>query len=347
MKLEDFHYELPEARIAQRPLANRGDSRLLVVDRDTGALADAQFRYFAQYLKAGDVLVLNDSAVIPARLIGEKVPTGATIEMLLLRHIETDIWECLLKKARKVTVGTRLQFGNGLLEAVCVAEQPDGLRIMKMVHDGMFYPLLEKLGEMPLPPYIHEKLDQPERYQTVYSKHRGSSAAPTAGLHFTHEHLDALKKAGIVCVSVTLHVGLGTFRPVTVNDVRTHKMHEEMYTVSVESAALINKAKAEGRRIIAVGTTSMRTLETAQKGGQLMAGSAMSDLFIYPGFDFKIVDALLTNFHLPASTLLMLVSAFASREIILQAYQHAIDQEYRFFSFGDAMFLTRLGGSKT
>lgn len=347
MKLEDFHYTLPEARIAQRPLANRGDSRLLVVDRETGALADSHFRNLAQYLKAGDVLVLNDSAVIPARLIGEKAPTGATIEMLLLRHIETDLWECLLKKAKKVRVGTKLQFGNGLLEAVCVAEKADGLRIMKMVHEGAFYPLLEKLGEMPLPPYIHEKLEQPERYQTVYSKHRGSSAAPTAGLHFTHEHLDALKKAGIECVSVTLHVGLGTFRPVTVTDVTTHKMHEEMYTVSADTAACINKAKLEGRRIIAVGTTSMRTLETAQQKGEVIASSGMSDLFIYPGFDFKIVDGLLTNFHLPASTLLMLVSAFASREIILKAYHHAIDQKYRFFSFGDAMFLTRFQESKS
>ena len=342
MKLEDFHYDLPESRIAQRPLANRGDSRLLVVDRETGRLEDAQFRDFARYLKAGDVLVINDSAVIPARLIGEKVPTGAAMEMLLLRHIETDIWECLLKKAKKVRVGTKLRFGNGLLEAICVAEKADGIRDMKMVHEGPFYPLLERLGEMPLPPYIHEKLEQPERYQTVYSKHRGSSAAPTAGLHFTHTHLEALQAAGIICVPVTLHVGLGTFRPVTVNDVTTHKMHEEMYTVTAESASLINQAKAEGRRVVAVGTTSMRTLETAQKEGRLVAGSGMSDLFIYPGFEFQIVDALLTNFHLPASTLLMLVSAFSSREIILDAYQHAIDQAYRFFSFGDAMFLTRL-----
>ncbi|TVP94228.1 MAG: tRNA preQ1(34) S-adenosylmethionine ribosyltransferase-isomerase QueA [Acholeplasmatales bacterium] len=341
MKLEDFHYDLPEACIAQRPLENRGDSRLLVVDRETGDLNDAQFRDLARYLKVGDVLVINDSAVIPARLIGEKADTRATVEMLLLRQIETNLWECLLKKAKKVRVGTKLIFGNGLLEAVCTAEKPDGIRWMRLIHAGLFYPLLERLGEMPLPPYIHEKLDQPERYQTVYSKHRGSSAAPTAGLHFTTDHLEALKAAGIICVAITLHVGLGTFRPVTVKDVTTHKMHEEMYTVSAESATIINKAKEEGRRIVAVGTTSMRTLETVQKDGRVVAGSGMSQLFIYPGFDFQVVDALLTNFHLPASTLLMLVSAFSSRDIIMKAYQHAIASNYRFFSFGDAMFLTR------
>ncbi len=342
MKLKDFTYRLPDELIAQSPLKNRLGSRLLVVNRDTGVHIDEQFSQLQHYLKSGDVLVLNDTAVLPARLIGEKSDTGAVIEVLLLKSEPNDVWECLVKKAKKVKVGTRVVFGDSALVAECIEVLDEGLRRFKMHYEGVFYELLDKLGEMPLPPYIHEKLDDQDRYQTVYRKHKGSAAAPTAGLHFTEAYLARLKAQGIDIVTVTLHVGLGTFRPVSVENVKEHKMHEEYYTVTQEAAEAIQKAKQENRRIVAVGTTSMRTLETVAKlHGKVTEDSGFSDLFIYPGFEFKVVDALLTNFHLPESTLLMLVSAFASKSIIFDAYQHAIDEKYRFFSFGDAMFLTK------
>ena len=341
MKLKAFSYQLPEALIAQSPLKNRLDSRLLVVDRETGNLRDEHFSNLHNYLKKDDVLVLNDTAVLPARLIGTK-KTGAVIEVLLLKQEADDVWECLVKKAKKIHVGTTVHFGDDTIIAECVEVLDEGLRRFKMHYKGVFYELLDTLGEMPLPPYIHEKLTDQNRYQTVYKKHQGSAAAPTAGLHFTHAYLDKLSAMGIDIVTVTLHVGLGTFRPVTVDDVKTHKMHEEYYTVSEEAALKILKAQAQNRRIVAVGTTSMRTLETvAKKHGRIQADSGFSDLFIYPGFSFKVCDALLTNFHLPESTLLMLVSAFATKEIIFNSYRHAIAQKYRFFSFGDAMFLTK------
>ncbi len=341
MKLKEFSYELPETLIAQSPLKNRLDSRLLVVDKASGDLIDEKFENLHHYLKPSDVLVINDTAVLPARLIGTK-DTGAVIEVLLLKQEADDVWECLVKKAKKIQVGSKVTFGEGNLTAECVEVLDEGLRRFKMHYQGVFYELLDHLGEMPLPPYIHERLEDRDRYQTVYKKHQGSAAAPTAGLHFTEAYLEKLKAMGVTIVTVTLHVGLGTFRPVTVTDVKTHKMHEEYYMVSQESAAIIAKAKAENRRVIAVGTTSMRTLETvALKHGNVQSDSGFSDLFIYPGFTFKVCDALLTNFHLPESTLLMLVSAFASKDIIFKAYHHAIDERYRFFSFGDAMLLTK------
>jgi S-adenosylmethionine:tRNA ribosyltransferase-isomerase len=343
MKLKDFSYELPESLIAQSPLKNRTDSRLLVVDKTSEHLVDTTFIHLKDYLRKGDVLVLNDTAVMPARLIGQKEKTGAIIELLLLRQEANDVWECMVKKARKIHVGTRIIFGDGLLEATCIEEKEEGLRRFKMTYKGVFLELLDQLGEMPLPPYIHERLEEKDRYQTVYNKHLGSAAAPTAGLHFTHDYLDQLKTLGVQIVFVTLHVGLGTFRPVQVEDVKTHKMHEEYYTVTDKTARIINEAKKDKRRVIAVGTTSLRTLETvANDDGSINPVSGFSDLFIYPGFQFKCVDSLLTNFHLPESTLLMLVSAFSSKEIIFNAYHYAIKEKYRFFSFGDAMFITNL-----
>ncbi|MFP4286809.1 MAG: tRNA preQ1(34) S-adenosylmethionine ribosyltransferase-isomerase QueA [Candidatus Izemoplasmataceae bacterium] len=343
MKLKEFTYHLPDELIAQSPLKNRTDSRLLVVHKTSKKLIDTTFIHLKEYLKKGDVLVLNDTAVLPARLIGIKKDTQAVIELLLLRQEADDVWECMVKKAKKVKVGTRISFGNDAIIATCIEEKEEGLRRFKMRYDGVFLEILDALGEMPLPPYIHERLEEKDRYQTVYNKHLGSAAAPTAGLHFTLDYLDALKAQGVQIAFVTLHVGLGTFRPVQVEDVKTHKMHEEYYTVSEETAQLINQAKNENRRVVAVGTTSLRTLETvANQDGTIEPLSGFSDLFIYPGYKFKCVDALLTNFHLPESTLLMLVSAFSSKEIIFHAYQHAIDERYRFFSFGDAMFLTDL-----
>ncbi|MFW6285343.1 MAG: tRNA preQ1(34) S-adenosylmethionine ribosyltransferase-isomerase QueA [Bacillota bacterium] len=341
MKTSDFNYDLPESLIAQTPLENRTDSRLLVVNKDSGDHVHEQFKNLHRYLKEGDVMVLNDTAVIPARLIGVKKDTGAVIEVLLLHQKADDEWECLVKKARKVRVGTTLSFGDGALTMECTGVEEEGIRLFKMHYSGIFYELLERLGETPLPPYIHEKLDDPDRYQTVYSEKKGSAAAPTAGLHFTKPYLESLRAMGIGIVHLTLHVGLGTFRPVSVEDVKNHVMHEEYYSVPEKTADAINRAKRENRRIVAVGTTSLRTLETVvDDEGTVHAGSGWSRLFVYPPYTFKAVDALLTNFHLPESTLLMLVSAFASKAIIMDAYQAAIRERYRFFSFGDAMFLT-------
>lgn len=342
MNVKDFDYHLPEHLIAQHPLKDRTASRLLVLDRTTGDIRDEMFTQFIDYLHPGDVLVLNDSKVIPARLFGSKIETGGAIEMVLLRDLGDQYYETLVKKARTVRKGTRLTFGDGALIAECVEVCDEGIRIMKLHYEGVLLTLLDQLGTMPLPPYIKAKLDEPERYQTVYSKHAGSAAAPTAGLHFTQNYLQKIRDKGVVIVPVTLHVGLGTFRPVSVEKVEDHTMHAEYYTMPNETAAIINQAKQEKRRIVAVGTTSMRTLETCAFENGVKAQSGMSDIFITPGFRFQVVDALLTNFHLPKSTLLMLVSAFASREHIFNAYHHAIKHAYRFFSFGDAMFLTDL-----
>ncbi len=342
MKLSDFSYTLPKELIAQSPLAERTASRLLVVDRHKGTFYDRQFQDFIDYLHPNDVLVLNDTAVMPARLIGVKSSTGAVVEVLLLEQKSHDVWECLVKKAKKTHVGTRLDFGEGLLKAECVNVKEDGLRELKMTYEGIFFELLERLGETPLPPYIHESLEDKDRYQTVYKKHLGSAAAPTAGLHFTEDYLERIRAKGVKIAFITLHVGLGTFRPVSAEDILEHTMHEELFVVSEETIDIIRQAKANKHRVIAVGTTSLRTLETIALQPELKAQSGYSKLFIYPGFAFKIVDALLTNFHLPESTLLMLVSAFSSLDTIKKAYEHAVNEKYRFFSFGDAMFLTTI-----
>ncbi len=343
MKVKDFRYELPEHLIAQTPLKDRTASRLLVVDRDNGKRVDTTFTAFKNYLRKGDVLVINDTAVLPARLIGQKADSGGLVEVLLLRQEADDVWECLVKRAKKVRVGTRVVFGDGKLMAECVEVLPEGLRRMKMHYHGVFLEVLEALGEMPLPPYIKEKLDDKDRYQTVYRNEPGSAAAPTAGLHFTDAYLKDVQAMGVEIARITLHVGLGTFRPVSVDKVEDHKMHEEYYRLDAEAASVIATAMKEKRRIVAVGTTSMRTLETVAKNhGRIVEDSGFSDIFIYPGFQFNVVDALLTNFHLPESTLLMLISAFSSRDIIFDSYLYAIEREYRFFSFGDAMFLTNL-----
>ncbi len=340
MKTSDFDYNLPEELIAQTPLKNRCDSRLLLVDRNNLSIAHEQFSNLPLYLHKGDVLVLNDTKVLPARLIGEKPVTGAHIEVLLLRQIQGDIWETLVKPARRVKKGTIVSFGNGLLLSKCVEEGLEGIRMFQMVYCGVFLEILDRLGEMPLPQYIHEHLIDKNRYQTVYSKVLGSAAAPTAGLHFTDELLNLIKEKGVEIVFLTLHVGLGTFRPVVVEDVFKHKMHSEFYVFSKEVADTLNKAKQENRKIIAVGTTSTRTLEAVyRKFGRFEPDSGFTDIFIYPGYEFKAIDGLITNFHLPKSTLVMLVSAFSSREIIMHAYLEAIKEQYRFFSFGDSMFI--------
>ncbi len=340
MKTKDFTYDLPEELIAQTPLSNRTDSRLLALDKNSGETLHTKFNQLHTFLKKGDVLVLNDTSVIPARLIGKK-DTGAVIEVLLLHQKEDNVWECLAKKAKKIKVGTTIVFGEGELTMECVEVKEEGIRLFKLHYEGILYEVLDKLGTMPLPPYIHEKLDDPDRYQTVYNEKKGSAAAPTAGLHFTKAYLRKIESMGISLAYVTLHVGLGTFRPVSVEDVTSHVMHEEYYSVTQKTADTINKARAENRRVIAVGTTSLRTLETvAKKDGRVKEESGWSRLFIYPPYTFKAVDALLTNFHLPESTLLMLVSAFSSKENIMNAYCEAIEKRYRFFSFGDAMFIT-------
>jgi len=340
MKTKDFTYELPESLIAQVPLKDRTQSRLMRIDRQTGTYSDHTFKDLKTFLNPGDLLVLNDSAVIPARLYGVKEDTGAMLEVLLLKPLGLKHYQALVKKARKVDVGTRITIGDGRLILTCTKVMDEGIREFDLTYDGDFYVLLDELGEMPLPPYIHEKLEEKDRYQTVYAKEKGSSAAPTAGLHFTLEFLDELAQKGVIITAITLHVGLGTFRPVKVEDVTAHKMHEESYQITEETAALLNAAKRENRRIVAVGTTVMRTLETEMtKRATFEATHDVSELFIYPGFTFKAVDALFTNFHLPESTLLMLVSAFASKALILEAYQHAVEEKYRFFSFGDAMFI--------
>ena len=342
MSTEDFNYDLPEELIAQTPLKNREESRLLVMDRDTGEIEHKHFTDILEYLVPGDVLVINNTKVIPARLIGEKEETHAVIELLLLKELGQDEWECLSRPFKRLHVGTKISFGDGLLEATVIEKKEEGIVRVKFTYQGIFLEILDKLGEMPLPPYIHEKLEDKNRYQTVYAKVLGSAAAPTAGLHFTKELLEKLKQKGVIITNVTLHVGLGTFRPVEVEDVTKHHMHSEFYQMSEETADILNLAKKEHRRIIAVGTTSTRTLETIMhKYHKFQACHGNTDIFIYPGFEFQAIDCLITNFHLPKSTLIMFVSAFSTKEKILHAYEEAVKEKYRFFSFGDAMFIER------
>ena len=340
MRTEDFNYELPESLIAQTPLEKRSNSKLLIVNKSNLELKHDRFSNMIDYLDKGDVLVLNDTKVLPARLHGIKEDTGAHIEVLLLNQYGNHLWEALVKPAKRVKLGTVIKFGDGQLKVECVEILDEGIRHFKLIYDGELEAILNELGEMPLPPYIHEKLENQDRYQTVYSKNLGSAAAPTAGLHFTKELLKRIEKKGVIIEYLTLHVGLGTFRPVKVDDVKKHKMHSEFYQLSKKTADVLNQAKVENRRIVAVGTTSVRTLETIMhKYDHFREDSGFTDIFIYPGFKYKAVDALFTNFHLPKSTLLMLVSAFASKEIIFNAYEEAIKHHYRFFSFGDSMFI--------
>lgn len=338
---EDFDFDLPEELIAQTPLKERTSSRLLVMNRQTGELTDKHFYDIIDYLNPGDALVMNNSRVLPARLHGEKVETGAHLEILLLNNTVNDEWEVLIKPAKRAKVGTEISFGDGRLKAVVKEELDHGGRIIDFKYDGIFLEILESLGEMPLPPYIKERLEDPNRYQTVYAKENGSAAAPTAGLHFTKDLLAKIEAKGVKLVYLTLHVGLGTFRPVSVDNIAEHEMHSEFYSLSPEAAQTLNDVKANGGRIVAVGTTSIRTLETigSKFDGKIQADSGWTNIFITPGYEFKVVDAFSTNFHLPKSTLVMLVSAFAGREQVLAAYQHAIEEKYRFFSFGDAMFI--------
>lgn len=338
---EDFDFDLPEELIAQTPLSDRSSSRLLVVDRETGKFEDKHFYNIIDELAPGDALVMNDTRVLPARIYGEKQETGAHLEILLLNNIEGDTWETLIKPAKRAKVGTKITFGDGRLEAVVEEELDHGGRIIRFQYKGIFLEILESLGEMPLPPYIKERLEDPDRYQTVYAKENGSAAAPTAGLHFTPELLEQIAAKGVKLVYLTLHVGLGTFRPVSVDNIADHEMHSEFYRLTEEAAAQLNEVRANGGKIVAVGTTSIRTLETigTKFDGQIKADSGWTSIFITPGYQFKTVEAFSTNFHLPKSTLVMLVSAFAGRDLTLSAYQHAIDERYRFFSFGDAMFL--------
>lgn len=338
---EDFDFDLPEELIAQTPLSDRSSSRLLVVDHETGKFEDKHFYNIIDELEPGDALVMNDTRVLPARIYGEKQETGAHLEILLLNNIEGDTWETLIKPAKRAKVGTKITFGDGRLEAVVEEELDHGGRIIRFQYKGIFLEILESLGEMPLPPYIKERLEDPDRYQTVYAKENGSAAAPTAGLHFTPELLEQIAAKGVKLVYLTLHVGLGTFRPVSVDNIADHEMHSEFYRLTEEAAAQLNEVRANGGKIVAVGTTSIRTLETigTKFDGKIKADSGWTSIFITPGYQFKIVEAFSTNFHLPKSTLVMLVSAFAGRDLTLSAYQHAIDERYRFFSFGDAMFL--------
>ena len=342
MKTSDFYYDLPKELIAQDPLEDRSASRLMLLDKKTGQTdSSCHFRDIIDYLNPGDTLVINNTKVIPARLIGVKEETGAKIEVLLLTRKQNDIWETLVKPGKKCRVGTRIDFGDGLLKAEIVDEVEDGNRLIHFEYDGIFEEILDKLGQMPLPPYIRHQLKDKDRYNTVYAKHDGSAAAPTAGLHFTKDLLQQIKAKGVHIAEVTLHVGLGTFRPVKVDDPTQHHMHSEYYIVDEPTAELINNTRKNGKRVISVGTTSCRTLETATGGdGILKAGSGWTDIFIYPGYKFKMVDCLITNFHLPESTLVMLVSALAGRENILNAYKQAVDEKFRFFSFFYAMFIT-------
>lgn len=340
MNTDDFDYELPEELIAQTPLKVRDSSRLLVLNKETGEVEHKHFTDIIDYLEVGDTLVLNDTKVLPARLIGVKESTGAVIEILLLKNINDDNWECLVKPARRVKVGDIISFGNGELKAKCTDIFDEGIRHFELIYKGILLEILEKLGTMPLPPYIHEKLEDQSRYQTVYAKEVGSAAAPTAGLHFTNELLERIKDKGINICYVTLHVGLGTFRPVAVTNIKDHEMHSEFYTMKKEVAELLTKTKESGHRIIAVGTTTTRVLETIMtEKGKFIECSGWTKIFIYPGYEFKGIDSLITNFHLPKSTLVMLVSALAGRENILNAYKIAVKEKYRFFSFGDAMFI--------
>lgn len=341
MKTSDFYYDLPERLIAQDPLLKRSDSRLMLLDKNTGEIEHSVFNKLPEYLKPGDCLVINNTKVIPARLIGKKEGTGGAVEILLLKRIGADVWETLVKPGKKLRTGARVSFGGGILKAEIMDVLEDGNRHVKFEYDGIFEEVLNELGEMPLPPYITHKLEDKNRYQTVYAKYEGSAAAPTAGLHFTSELLETIKNMGINIASVTLHVGLGTFRPVKVDDVTKHHMHTEFYSVTREAADMINETKAKGGRIICVGTTSCRTVEScSDENGIVYPGQGNTDIFIYPGYKFKVLDALITNFHLPESTLLMLVSALAGKDNIMHAYEIAVKEEYRFFSFGDAMFIT-------
>ncbi len=340
LKKSDFYYDLPEELIAQTPLTQRDSSRLLCLDKNNGETSHEHFHDIINYLKSGDVLVLNNSRVLPSRLIGTKENSGGAMEFLLLEEKEKDVWEILVRPGKKAKVGARFSFGDGLLIGEIIEIKEDGNRIAKFYHNGSsFYEVIDKIGQMPLPPYITEKLENRERYQTVYSKELGSAAAPTAGLHFTPELLEEIKAKGIEVCEVTLHVGLGTFRPVKEENILDHKMHCEHYTVPQATADIVNKAKKEGRRVIAVGTTSCRTLESASDENGLHAKSDATEIFIYPGYKFKCIDALITNFHLPESTLIMLVSALAGYENTMNAYKIAVAEKYRFFSFGDAMFI--------
>lgn len=340
MKTDDFDYYLPEELIAQTPLSKRDESRLLVLDKKTGNIEHKHFRNILDYIEKGDTLVLNDTKVLPARLYGVKEETGAVIEILLLNEIESDKWKCLTKPAKRVKEGTIISFGEGKLKAKCTQVLEGGIREYELLYNGILYEILDELGQMPLPPYIHEKLEDKDRYQTVYAKNIGSAAAPTAGLHFTNDLLDEAKQKGINIAFITLHVGLGTFRPVSVEDVTKHKMHSEYYVMDKDTADLLNKTKESGHKIISVGTTTTRTLETIMKlYGTFKECSGNTDIFIYPGFEFKAIDKLITNFHLPKSTLVMLVSALAGKENIMNAYNEAVKEKYRFFSFGDSMFI--------
>lgn len=339
MNVSDFDFDLPETLIAQHPVEPRDASRLMVVNRDSKTIEHHTFRDLVSLLQAGDVLVLNNTRVIPARLIGEKEGSEAKIEVLLLKRLELDVWEALVKPGKRLKVGQKVLFGDGLLSGVLEDILENGNRTLRFIYSGVFETLLDQLGQMPLPPYITAQLEDQERYQTVYAKERGSVAAPTAGLHFTPELLDILQRKGVEIVEILLHVGLGTFRPVKVEDIRDHAMHSEYYSVEVKAAERINRAKQEGRRIIAVGTTAARTLEAAGDQGKVVPGAGWTDIFIYPGYTFQVVDALVTNFHFPKSTLVMLVSALAGRELILEAYEAAVLARYRFYSFGDAMLI--------
>ncbi|WP_019720848.1 tRNA preQ1(34) S-adenosylmethionine ribosyltransferase-isomerase QueA [Heyndrickxia coagulans] len=341
MKLDLFDYDLPEELIAQTPLKNRSDSRLMVLDKKTGEIEHSVFKNITQYLRPGDCLVLNNTKVLPARLIGIKDETDAKIEVLLLKQLEGDRWETLVKPAKRVKTGTVVRFGDGKLSAVCAEELDHGGRVMKFRYEGIFYEVLNELGKMPLPPYIKEQLEDQDRYQTVYAKEPGSAAAPTAGLHFTEALLKKIEAMGVKIVYITLHVGLGTFRPVNEENIENHDMHAEFYQVSEEAARTIMEVKENGGRVVSVGTTSTRTLETVASahGGKIAASSGWTDIFIYPGYQYKAIDALITNFHLPKSTLIMMVSALAGRENILHAYETAVKEKYRFFSFGDAMLI--------
>lgn len=340
MKLNEFYYELPEELIAQEPLENRLMSRLLVLDRSTGQIEHRTFKDITGYLKAGDCLVLNDTRVMPARLLGNREDTGGKIEFVLLRRVNGDIWEVILKPGKRAKPGARFTFGKGELKAEVIDIIDEGNRRVRFEYDGVFEQILDKVGIVPLPPYITRKLEDAERYQTVYSKYKGSAAAPTAGLHFTRELLSEIRDRGVETAFVTLHVGLGTFRPVKAENITEHKMHSEFFTINEEASEKINKVKKNGGDVIAVGTTSCRVLETAAgEDGLIKPASGWTDIFIFPGYRFKILDALITNFHLPESTLIMLVSAFAGRDLVMKAYETAVSEQYRFFSFGDAMFI--------
>lgn len=340
MKRQDFYYELPEELIAQDPLEDRSSSRLLVLDKESGAVSHHVFKDVIDYLNEGDCLVINDTKVLPARLIGAKVGTDAKIEVLLLKRKENNIWETLVKPGKKAKIGTKISFGDGLLMGEVVDIVEEGNRLIQFTYEGIFEEILDRLGQMPLPPYITHHLEDKNRYQTVYAEHTGSAAAPTAGLHFTPELLEKIEKKGVDIARVTLHVGLGTFRPVKVDEITDHHMHSEFFQIEEEAATKINRAKDAGKKVICVGTTSCRTVESAaDETGHLKACSGWTEIFIYPGYHFKMIDGLITNFHLPESTLLMLVSALAGKENIMHAYEEAVKERYRFFSFGDAMFM--------